>query len=152
MAKQNKNASEVKPQRDPYSAESVREWSLKILMSSAEAYLDISRCGDPEYVNNLSPMQINKLKRVVYGNHGNIVSVEPVSVVDFAVAAANIAGTREIAKQQVEKEKEKASRHRSEKLELSIVGKTPKAETAPAKTPEKSDPGDVSDLIQGLRK
>lgn len=121
MAKQNKNNSEVKPNKDPYSAESVREWSLKILMESAEASLDISRCGDPEYIATLTPMQMNKLKRIVYGGKGNIVSVEPLSVVDFAVAAANIAGTREIAKQQAEKEKEKNSKHRSDKLELSVI-------------------------------
>jgi hypothetical protein len=138
--------------KNPYSAESVREWSLKILMKSAEASIDISRCGDPEYIATLSPMQINKLKRVVYGGKGNIVSVEPLSVVDFAVAAANIAGTREIAKQQAEKEKEKSAKHRSEKLELSIVGKTQKTETPPKKPAKKNDSGDVSDLLQNLRK
>lgn len=142
-----------KLERNPYSAESVREWSLKILMQSAEATLDIARCGDPEYIATLSPMQINKLKRIVYGGKGNIVSVEPLSVVDFAVAAANIAGTREIAKQQAEKEKENSSRHRSEKLELSIVGKTPKDKSgSEKKSAKKEEAGDVTDLIQNLRK
>lgn len=137
-----------KNERNPYSAESVREWSLRILMGSAEASLDISRCGDPGYIATLSPMQMNKLKRIVYGGKGNIVSVEPLSVVDFAVAAANIAGTKEIAKQQAEKEKENSSKHRSEKLELSIVGKTPKEN----KNTKKEEIGDVTDLIQNLRK
>lgn len=140
--------------RNPYSAESVREWSLKILMQSAEATLDIARCGDPEYIATLTPMQINKLKRIVYGGKGNIVSVEPLSVVDFAVAAANIAGTKEIARQQAEKEKENSTKHRSEKLELSIVGKNPKDKTYSAsKTADKSSTApDVNDLIQNLRK
>lgn len=148
----NEEKPNEKLERNPYSAESVREWSLKILMHSAEATLDISRCGDPEYVATLSPMQMNKLKRIVYGSKGNIVSVEPLSVVDFAVAAANIAGTREIAKQQVEKEKEKGARHRSEKLELSIVGKSSKDRIVPDKNTEKpAEAADVSDLLKELQ-
>lgn len=126
------------------SAEAVRNWSLAKLMELAEASLDISRCGDADYLQGLDAQQINKVKRVVYGRNGNIVSIEPLSVVDIIVAAANIAGTREAAKQTALAEAtQKKSSIRSNKLELNV-------NSPAAAKDEKSKGGKKPDTLNGL--
>lgn len=156
-----------------FSAESIREWSLKILKDTVQSLLDISQCGNAEYLRSLSESQSNKIKRVVYGNNGNIVSVEPVSVVDLVMAAANIAGTKELAKKDLEEQKEKAkaaaaaarekakemeksgSKFKSNKLELSV--KAPEKSAPPAKEhpqkdlPEKNKKPTLSELIAAAK-
>ena len=150
-----------KTDKERYSSESVREWALKMLMESAEAQIDISRCGDPEYLKSLSPVQNNKLKRVVYGKYGQVISMEPVSVVDFVVAAANIAGTREYAKKKAEEEKEKEQKNRYRSAELRLSVKSEKTGTEPESGKQdksksgqkkKNDNSAMEELLRSIKK
>lgn len=77
-----------------YDPDSVRRWALRRLMAAVDSALDLSRCNDPDYLATLAPTQTDKIKRIVYGNHGNIVSVEPVALVDMLKVAADIAGIK----------------------------------------------------------
>lgn len=77
-----------------YDPDTVRRWALRRLMAAVDSALDLSRCNDPDYLATLAPTQTDKIKRIVYGNHGNIVSVEPVALVDMLKVAADIAGIK----------------------------------------------------------
>ena len=123
------------------SPEAIREWGLRLLIEAGEAALNLAECGKAEYLKKLSPAQTNKIKRVVYGKSGNVVSMEPVALVDIIRAAADIAGTKEAAK-----EKSKAGNKRSNKLSLEIVGG--KNTSAPEAKNKKSS---VTDILKGIK-
>ena len=128
------------------SPEAIREWGLRLLIEAGEAALNLAECGKAEcgkaeYLKNLSSAQSNKIKRVVYGKSGNVVSMEPVALVDIIRAAADIAGTKEAAK-----EKSKAGNKRSNKLSLEIVGG--KNTSAPEAKNKKSS---VTDILKGIK-
>ena len=100
-----------------------------------------AECGKAEYLKKLSSAQSNKIKRVVYGRSGNVVSVEPVALVDIIRAAADIAGTKEAAK-----EKSKTGNKRSNKLSLEIGGGK-----SPAAPETKSKKNSVNDILKGIK-
>lgn len=123
------------------SPEAIREWGLRLLIEAGEATLNLAECGRAKYLQSLSQAQSNKIKRVVYGKSGNVVSVEPVALVDIIRAAADIAGTKEAAK-----EKSKTGNKRSNKLSLEIVGG--KSAAAPETKNKKSS---VNDILKGIK-
>lgn len=123
------------------SPEAIREWGLRLLIEAGEATLNLAECGSAKYLKNLSSAQSNKIKRVVYGKSGNVVSMEPVALVDIIRAAADIAGTKEAAK-----EKSKTGNKRSNKLSLEIVGG--KSAAAPETKNKKSS---VNDILKGIK-
>lgn len=148
MARTKKENTEKREQ----TPEAVRSWSLENLMGTVEAQIDLSKCGNPEYLSTLSRVQTAKIKRITYDRYGNISCVEPTPIVDLVVAAANIAGTREAMKAQAEREakeeKENGKKIRSNKLNLSIIA-TPKEEKkqTPA-TAKNENKKSITDIMQ----
>lgn len=128
------------------SPEAIRAWGLKLLIEAGEATLDLAECGKAEYLQTLTPSQSNKIKRVVYGRTGNVVSVEPVALVDIVKAAADIAGTREAAK-----EKSKSDGKRSSKLSLQIKDGKPADRPPEAETKTKSKKPTVNEILKGIK-
>ena len=138
-----KNTSDADSVRDT-SPEAIREWGLRLLIDAGEATLNLAECGRAKYLQSLSQAQSNKIKRVVYGKSGNVVSVEPVALVDIVKAAADIAGTREAAK-----EKSKTDGKRSNKLSLEI--KDGKAAQPDLESKSKSKKPTVNEILKGIK-
>lgn len=120
---------------DKYSPENVRRWALRRLMEAADSNIDISRCCDPNYLSTLTPVQTDKIKRVIYGGHGNVVSIEPVAIVDMLKVAADIAGV---------KASKDAGGHKGAKLIIEDRRKP-----AAPETPASADP--LSSLLGGKK-
>lgn len=133
--KDHANERRVEPRKD--DPESVREWAVKLLRQIGDSRIDISRLNNTDYLQRMSAFQTSRVKKVTYGKEGQIISVDLHDIVNTVEAAAAIAGTRDMVKENAkqrkkEEDEEKNRKARSEKLTLDIVA-------APGKQDKKND-------------
>lgn len=75
-----------------YDEAEMRDWLISELMRQSDAVVSPGRCNSADYLDTLDRCQLGRIKRIVYGNGGKIVSVELVPLVEINKALAEIAG------------------------------------------------------------
>lgn len=120
--------------------ENIREWGVNLLRQVGDAKINIAKLNDIEYLQKLSAFQMSRIKKVTFGKEGQIVGVDLHDIVNVVEAAATIAGTREMVKEQAKMKKEEAEesgrKARSDKLTLVIGEPQKKKPEKPEKTEE----------------
>ena len=119
--------------------ENIREWGVNLLRQVGDAKINIAKLNDIEYLQKLSAFQMSRIKKVTFGKEGQIVGVDLHDIVNVVEAAATIAGTREMVKEQAKMKKEEAEesgrKARSDKLTL-VIGEPQKKKPEKPEKPE----------------
>lgn len=121
--------------------ETIREWGVNLLRRVGDAKINIAQLNNMDYLQGLSSFQMSRIKKVSFGKDGQIVGVDLHDIVNVVEAAATIAGTREMVKEQAKIKKEEVEesgrKARSDKLTL-VIGEPQKKK--PEKPEEPQEP------------
>lgn len=145
--------NERKPETRKDDPESVREWAVKLLRQIGDSRIDISRLNNTDYLQRMSAFQTSRVKKVTYGKEGQIISVDLHDIVNTVEAAASIAGTRDMVKENAKRKKEddeeKNRKTRSDKLTLDIAA-TPKKQSQKNESEEPEKDGSLTTILGNI--